>query len=656
MPRLSQLLCCLSLVLVTLCLGRSSAWAQARVEVSAGLSADEVEVGEAFTVELKAMTESGSTPSNPSLQVPPGFSVAGPSVSSRTMATFGSGGSVVMRGIGASWTLMASQTGTYTIASPTVIIEGQTYTATGRLRVKVVKKGSLSRRRRDPFGFQFPGAPKSPFGGLLGGRRRFGGRFGHSFPFQIDDDELEEDPDEPVELAPKARRLALSEEPDPYVFVRLVADKDAVVVGEQVTLSYYVYYRTDLQLTVQREPPFSDFLRHGLDKAPGASEAVITSVARWRYHAKLLDQVALFPLRAGRLKTGVLTTKFKGRRFGSEQVERTSNNLEITVREPPVEGRPLGYRLGDVGRFTLNAKVTPRATRVGESIAVVARLEGVGALPPTLRIPERTGVEWLKPEKRDEIRERGGKIAGWRTFGYAVRIAQPGVQELGSIELPYFDPQRGEYQVASVDLGTVSVDAADPASLPDGGLVLDGEDGPFATLAKPRTSLRPHEPSSDVGFEPRLLWAFVLTPPLGVAATGLLLRAGRRWSLRRQDKKRDPAVMARAALGQMSKATDGKDRVAAAERALHLAIEAATAIRSRGVLLSELGDKLSARGLSREVVDQVVELLEHCTEVRFEPELRTEAADEVVRTAKRLTRELLKTSTEASGGEAEAGD
>ncbi|MBW2453169.1 MAG: BatD family protein [Deltaproteobacteria bacterium] len=654
MPRLSRLLCCLSLVLVTLCLARSSAWAQGRVDVSAGLSVDEVEVGEAFSVELKAMSERGSTPSNPSLQVPPGFSVSGPTVSSRTMAQFGTGGSVILRGIGASWTLVASETGIFTIRAPTVIIEGQTHTASGSLRVRVVRKGSLPKvRGRDPFAFPSPGRSTRPFGGLLGRRRRAGGRFGHSFPFQIDDDELEEEPDEPVELAPKARRLALTAEPDPYVFVRLVADKERVVVGEQITLFYYVYYRTDLQLTVQREPPLADFLRHGLDKASGADEAVITSVGRWRYHAKLLDQVAIFPLRAGRLKTGVLTTKFKGRRFGAKQVERTSNNLEVTVREPPVEGRPLGYRLGDVGRFTLNAKVTPRATQVGESIAVVARLEGRGALPPTLRVPERTGLEWLKPEKREQIRVRSGRIAGWRTFGYAVRFADPGVHELGTIELPYFDPDKGEYDVAKVELGTVSVSPADPSTRPDGGLAADSDDGPFATLAKPRTSLRPYEPTPDLGFEPKLLWAFVLTPPLGVAATGLLLRAGRSWASRRKARKRDPAVMARAALGQMGKAEDGKDRVAAAERALHLAIEAATTLRSRGVLLAELGDKLAARGLAADLRDEVVELLERCSEVRFEPALRATAADEVVRRAQRLTKELLRTSTESTGGEAE---
>ncbi len=561
-----------------------------------------------------------------------------------------------MRGIGASWQLVASERGIFDIPLPTVIIDGQTRTALGRLRVRVVKAGSRPRvRGRDPFAFPIPSPLGRPFGSLSGGRRRLGGRFGHSFPFQIDDDTVPDEPDEPTQLPLKARRLAMSTEPDPYVFVRLMAAPDHAVVGEQVTLSYYVYYRTDLQLTVQREPPLADFLRHGLDKAPGTNEAIITSVGRWRYHAKMLDQVALFPLRAGRLKTGVLTTKFKGRRFGARQVERKSNDLEITVREPPLEDRPLGYRLGDVGRFKLTAEVTPRETRVGESVAVLVRLTGTGALPPALRVPERTGVEWLKPEKREELRVRNGKIGGWRTFGYAVRFAKPGQVRLGSVELPYFDAVKAEYHVASVDLGDISVLPAAPGSAADAGAELaETDDGPFATLAKPRTSLGPFEASPDQGFEPRLLWGLVLTPPLGVAVAGLMFRAGRRWRQRRRDKKQDPAVMARRALGTMRQAADGKDQVAAAERAIHLAVEAATTIKSRGVLLVDLADKLVAKGLLRPLVDEVVELLERCAEVRFEPTPADEAAAGVVRTAQRLVKQLLQTRIELPAADQEA--
>ena len=68
------------------------------------------------------------------------------------------------------------------------------------------------------------------------------------------------------------------------------------------------------------------------------------------------------------------------------------------------------------------------------------------------------------------------------------------------------------------------------------------------------------------------------------------------------------------------------------------------------------GDKLAERGLSPELQAEVVELLERCSEVRFEPALQATAADEVVRRAQRLTRELIRTRTQAAGGEAEPRD
>ena len=40
-----------------------------------------------------------------------------------------------------------------------------------------------------------------------------------------------------------------------------VADKTDAVVGEQVTLSFYVYYRADFEMTDRHEPGLADFMR-----------------------------------------------------------------------------------------------------------------------------------------------------------------------------------------------------------------------------------------------------------------------------------------------------------------------------------------------------------------------------------------------------------
>lgn len=606
--------------------------AQPAAEVTAHLSTDVVEVGEPFTVELVAMAESDAAIDSPTLRVPGGFQAAGPRVSTRTTAHFGGGQSVVKNGIGATWQLVASQEGTFTIPPPTVNVAGQPVTAHGSLRVRVVAVGSKPRRA----------PPSSPFGGLF------------NFPFPTAPNDLFDDEREREEdMSPKARELALKREPDPYVFVRIATDKQRCVVGEQITLSYYVYYRTDLQLTVQREPPLGDFLRMEIDRTSGTEDAILTSVGGFRYHVKLLDQVAIFPVRAGKLSTGALSARFTGRRFGSQELERASNEVEIDVREPPLEGRPLGYRLGDVGSFTLTAKVSPRQTTAGETVAVEVRLAGRGNLPAALKIPERTGVEWLTPEKNEEIGLKSGKISGWRSFGYAVRLGDAGEIDLGTLALPYYDDETRRYEVAQVELGTVQVSprAGDSKAGAGGGDPRQpSERDAFGTLATPRTERSPFTPAADSGVDPRLFWSFLVAPPVLVVVTTAFWAAMGKLRRRRQAKKRDPATLARRALSELRTTDDPKDRAAHAERAIHLAVEASTGVKSRGVLLADLALELGRHEVATHLIDDVVDTLQACSTVRFDPSPAPEAAETTVTRARPLVTALLKSSRAATAG------
>src|SRR5690606_25369981 len=121
---------------------------------------------------------------------------------------------------------------------------------------------------------------------------------------------------------------------------------------------------------------------------------------------------------------------------------RESQPLEVVVVEPPLDGRPAGYRLGDVGRYTLSATVEPKRVRQCDAVSVVAKLEGSGNLPPTLVLPRQRGVEWLEPSTTESIDTDHGVLRGQRTFSYVVKLDRPGKVDLGELTLPYYDPDR----------------------------------------------------------------------------------------------------------------------------------------------------------------------------------------------------------------------
>jgi len=618
-----------------------TAWSQiADVELDASTSAGLVEVGESFHITLKVLSTRSIRATNPQLRIPVGMSASAPRVAPALIMHWGGGGSMVKRGINATWRVVAKKVGMFNIAPPTVVVDGQITTAGNTMRVKVVAAGQKPKADPlDPFS-NFP----TPFSKLFKDLRR------RRAPNELF---IDEDVKSYDDIGPLGRKLMLRSAPDEYLFLRLVPSKKQLVVGEQLTLSWYVYFRVSHKGGIDHEPPMPDFMRIALESAPGVvTDKVVTSVAGKVWFARRVNQTAVFPLRAGNLRTGVFSGEYRVPYLRNRTINRSSNDVQVLVHEPPREGRPPGYRMGDVGRFRLQAKVDPRQTEVGESVSVQVTVEGRGALPNALRVPQRAGVEWLTPEKRDDINVQRGKVGGWRRFGYAVRLVDEGMVDLGIVKLPYYDPVLRRYRVARVRLGEVRVNkrrdgtkAVDLASD-------DGDrDTPFKTLAKPRTSMQPYAPSSRRPLAARTFWGLVLAPPLAILLLGAGVQGWGALRRRRRERKQDPATLAWRALAEAKRADDPKDTAAAAERALHLAIEAATSIKSRAVLLADLPDELEDRGVEPSLAEQVCEAFEACSSLRFDPTADEEHSSALIKRNKRLVKRLLR--VRSSGPEEE---
>ncbi|WP_437731609.1 BatD family protein [Sorangium sp. So ce1335] len=606
-PRPAPLATALLLALLAL-LAPLTARAQ-QPELSARASSTEVEVGEPFSVEVKALVERGAgMPSDPELRVPPDLDiVSGPSIGTQ-MKTQMSGGMVTTQlGISATWQIVANKPGRYTIPGPTVTWNGKRLIA-APIVIKVVPASGRPRRPSSPF--LFPGGP------LHGLPWPFSGPGG-----LLDDEEV----DEPEDQAPE---LAMPSEPDPVVFLRAIPDKTTAVVGEQVTVSFYLYFRENAEMSEPRAAPAADFLRHALLEDPRHERPVYTRVGGHRYAARLVDKLALFPLRAGELRTGKMQARITGRRIGA-RVLRESNDVVVQVTEPPVAGRPSGYTLGDVGQFTLKATVQPRQIEQGGSVAVSVQVAGTGNFPQSLRVPERTGLEWLDPEKRESIEPRGGAIGGFRSFGYVVRIQESGAVSLGKIEFPYWDPAQKRYVVETADLGVVQVTAVAPPApsgptpgAKDADRDAAGRAEPFAGMPGLRSSLGPHAPPATLPLDGAPFWLLLAAPPLLVTLFGAGDRLVRRARERRAAGATSPARLAAVALQEAEDAAaqgDLKATAAAVERAVHRAIESATGLRSRGVLLAALPGELGERGVAEALAARACETLAACEAIRFEP-------------------------------------
>jgi hypothetical protein len=608
-----------------------AAQAQAQVRLSTEVSPRKVVVGDRFMVRLRAMSDGGDTPQDPQLKLPAGLSASGPNVGSQTQMSIVNGHMTQSVGITATWIVSASRAGTFKLGPASV------QTSTGRsadrvVTIEVVPKGSLP-QQTPPLG----GQPLDPFGGLL---RGFGRSPFPGFPgFPGLDDEPPEEPQ--VQQLPEEYRVERAL--DPLAFIRARAVPRKVVVGEQVTLSVYAYAgRGNFEPGVGSEPSRDDFLAFNLMDPAQQLQGYQFEMNGQRWLTVKVQEFALFPLKAGRLKAGESSFGFRGPGYSKDPkgLERKSAPVEINVVEPPLADRPAGYRLGDVGRYTLSARVEPREVPAGGSISVVAKLEGTGNVPYSLIVPEKRGVHFLEPQLIDQVAPRQGVVQGFRTFTYVVELNEPGEQDLGEITLPFYDPKARAYGVARASLGTVKVtgtakpEALDPRR--QAGQRLRG----LLTLAP---QLGPWRQPNSTPWSSRVgYWAAFFGVPLvallGFAASDLARLLGRRLRERRDSL----ATALDEALGQLALAATKSDTTAAAsaaERALFLSIQKGTGIKARGILKSELAGALESAGVTPAVARNARDLLGRCDELRFAGEALDLAtfAGEVRETCQRVS-------------------
>jgi oxygen tolerance protein BatD len=578
--------------------------ARADVELTLNLGAREVSVGEAVQVRLDALSDDDESPSEPQLNVPSGFEVRGPSVGTRQQVSISGFNMVTQTGISASWLVTPTRPGVFTLGPATVLWKGQRRRAES-VQLSVLPPGqqprSRSRTRRVPVD---PFDSFDPLGGTgfddLFDRLRGGSR-------------VEQLPEAPTDLVPRRPLDALA-------FVDARVDTRQAVVGQQVTLTIYAHGAQGLfqEAPGAREPSHPDFLAQRLVEDGSRQPVYQYALDGQRWIAVKVRELALFPLRAGRLEIGALEFGFLGRRYGARSgdgLRRKTRPIVIDVVEPPSEGRPPGYG-GDVGDFALRATVGPRSVEAGGSVAVSARVEGTGRFPGALALPEQSGVEWLEPTIKDSAGVQGSVVGGTRSFSYLVRLTQPGSVDLGSLKLPLYDPKTARYRVESVDLGKVQVLPAAATAADTAG----AEEGPrLSKLVQFRSTLGPHAAERHLTDRPVFWWSLGLGPGLVLGVAGALTVTGR---LRRRLAARDGALATQAtrALADAREALardDLRAAVASVERAAYSAVEHATAIKARAVLRADLPRELGRAGLSHELGERVAVLLDACGQLRF---------------------------------------
>ncbi|HEX2866849.1 MAG TPA: BatD family protein [Ignavibacteriales bacterium] len=251
------------------------------------------------------------------------------------------------------------------------------------------------------------------------------------------------------------------------VFIRAIADKQKVLKGEQVTITYKLYTRMDIASPqISKLPTYQGFWAEELD----ANRTInfTTEVYNGKqYHVGVLKRAALFPTQTGELSVTPFELKIpvvvpKQRRRGdifdeffndpffnqgqTVEYNAKSNVLKIDVLPLPQENVPASFN-GAVGNFTFKAEVDKNTVKVNEPVSLKLTVSGTGNISLLdFREPKLpSGFEKYDPKVNDEVNRSGSYISGQKTVEYLLVPRAEGQKEIPPVEFSYFNPSTRRY-------------------------------------------------------------------------------------------------------------------------------------------------------------------------------------------------------------------
>lgn len=527
--------------------------------------------------------------------------VAGPSQS--TSLTIFNG--VPSSSLTLSWRLRPLAIGTASVHSASLRLDNEVVPLTDR-QVEVIEHAPARARsgRLDPFSDPFdrgrPGA-RSPLEGLLEPRRR--------------------------RNAPRRQPKA------PEVFLQAVASPDNPYVGQQVLYTLYLFTQVDVRsVNPSSLPGFKGFWSREVPQPDQSMPEMVTRDGE-RFGKVVLLERALFPRRAGTLEIEPVVARLAAMvpdssLFGSlmpraREISRSSNAISLDVRELP--GAPANFK-GAVGRLSLATDLTPNNLEVGDAATLTVTLQGKGHLQgiPVPDLPELGGIKVFPPQQDSTEGLDGKWVTGRRSWSFVLVPERPGEWQIPAIEVPYFDPDRNEFRIASGQSLQLSVRGSTS-------LVREGQ---TVDLHPIRTAALPNGGNGGWKFSSLLPWLLGLP---------WLLIAFLSWS-RRARSGPSSASSRKKLLAGLGKAT-------ADESPRHAAGTIETLWRDflaerwqipPGAPSPQWGQLLQQQGVTEATTKQLMELADDIHYLRYAPKLSstTELRQELVARSRKLVRAL----------------
>lgn len=438
--------------LILFCTG---SWAQ-KVTVRATVNQNEIEVGDQidYTVTVSA-TDMVANVGKPRLPDIEGFKLVGqrPEVIAQNFMINGTIQSTTTQNF--HFFFEAERKGNFKIAPSEIMVQGKTYT-TNEIKVSVVAGGGGRKKQRqredaDPFNDPFFDEDDQIYSQLLKRQRMMDPRFRGQ-----DEDAFGARP-RPSKPLNAQEAFSLDVE----------VDKKEAYVGEQVTVSYYIYSKNLVRdIDPLKYPDLKAFWKEDIavPQRLDFEDVVVNGVA---FKRALLASYAIFPIKPGsalidpyKAKCSVMALQNGGAFFGlspTVQFTKSSPEVHINVKPLPAQNVPRSFS-GAVGEFKISSSVPAQKLVSGQPFALKIRIEGRGNaknidLPP-LDLPST--LEQYDSKNESKFYKDG---KSYKEFELLLIPRQTGTIKIPAIAIAVFDPKLKRYVEQSTDPITLTIGA-----------------------------------------------------------------------------------------------------------------------------------------------------------------------------------------------------
>ena len=261
------------------------------------------------------------------------------------------------------------------------------------------------------------------------------------------------------------------------VFLEAMPNKKSAYLGEQIMLTYKIYYNIPISnLSISKAPSYSGFWTKDVTDNNGVLQQSSTVKNGQEYHVATIQEIVLIPQKAGTLTIDPLDITcvaqirterqrqqgydpfenffgdVMGTSYTNVKKDMKSQPIDIEVKPLPIAEKPASFK-GAVGQFTFTSRIDKTEMKSNDAFTITYTVSGKGNID-LLDIPRPVfppDFEVYDPKITTNSKNNSYGISGTKTAEYVVIPRVSGDFTINPMEFSYFDPSKGKYATLSSD-------------------------------------------------------------------------------------------------------------------------------------------------------------------------------------------------------------